>query len=188
MAKVIVGTTMSLDGFMNDREGSVNPLYSDFDSYRDSDLLQESIRNTGAVVMGRKTFAMADDPDWFAGNYEFQVPIFVLCHTAPATHPKETETLRFTFVTDGVESATRQARAAANDKDVTVVGGANTAQQILRAGLADELHIDIMPVLLKEGLRFFENLDGVTIQLEKIGVDNLGGRTSLRFRVVNLTR
>lgn len=188
MAKVIVGTTMSLDGFINDREGSVSQLYRDFDSYRDSDLLRESIQNTGAVIMGRETFTMADDPDWFAGNYEYQVPIFVLCHAAPAQHPKETERLKFTFVTDGVESAIRQACAAAGDQEVTVVGGASTIQQILRAGLADELHIDIMPVLLIEGLRFFENLGDTVISLEKIGVDNLGGRTSLRFRVVNPTR
>jgi dihydrofolate reductase len=184
MAKVIVGTTMSLDGFINDRDGSVSHLYSDFETLLDTDVLQESIKNTGAVVMGKETFAMAEDPDSYAGNYEYQVPIFVLCHQAPAKHPKETETLKFTFVTDDIESVIRQAKAAAGDKDVTVVGGANIAQQILRAGLADELHIDIIPLLLTDGLRYFDNLGDETIQLEKIDVTNVGARTSLRFRIV----
>lgn len=105
MAKVIVGMTISLDGFVNDCNGSVDRLYPDLVSLHDTEYLQESIRNTGAVVMGRNAFAMADDPDWFAGNYEYQSPIFVLCHAAPGKHPKETDRLRFTFVTDGVESA-----------------------------------------------------------------------------------
>jgi dihydrofolate reductase len=67
--------------------------------------------------------------------------------------------LTFTFVPDGIESAIRQARAAAGDKDVTAIGATSTAQQCLRAGLADELHVDIMPVLLCAGLRLFEDTD-----------------------------
>jgi hypothetical protein len=78
MAKVIAGMTISLDGFVNDRRSSVAALYPDFASLRQSERLQEAIENTGAVVMGRQAYAMADDPDWYAGNYEFQVPIFVL--------------------------------------------------------------------------------------------------------------
>jgi len=67
---------MSLDGFINDQNGSVERLYSGFDTLRYAKPLQESIEKTGAVVMGRKTFAMGD-PDSCAGNYEYQVPIFV---------------------------------------------------------------------------------------------------------------
>jgi hypothetical protein len=74
MAKVILGLTMSLAGFINDRDGSVGSLYPDFDELRNKEPLQESIRNTGAVVMGRRAFAMGD-PDWYADNCEFQVPI-----------------------------------------------------------------------------------------------------------------
>jgi dihydrofolate reductase len=76
MGKVIIGFTMSLDGFINDQNGSVKRLYPDLDSLRYAKPLQESIEKTGAVVMGRKTFAMGD-PDSYAGNYEYQVPIFV---------------------------------------------------------------------------------------------------------------
>ena len=80
MAKVALGMTMSLDGFINDRNGSVERLYPDLADLRHMDPLQESINNTGAVVMGWNSFAMAEDPDWFAGNYEYQAPIFVLTH------------------------------------------------------------------------------------------------------------
>jgi dihydrofolate reductase len=183
MGKVILGMTVSLDGFINDRNGSVDRLYPDLETLRGSEYLQESVRNTGAVVMGKNTFAMADDPDSYAGNYEYQVPIFVLCEAAPERRPKETAGLSFTFVTDGIESAIRQAKAAAGDRDVVVVGGAGTARQLLRAGLADELHIDIMPILLTGGLRLFEHLGDEEIALEKLKVIEIGARTSLRFRV-----
>lgn len=91
------------------------------DTLRQTEILQESIQNTGAVVMGRNAFAMAEDPDSLADNYEYQVPIFVLTHEPLDRHPKESENLTTTFVTDGVESAIGQAKAAASDKDVTVV-------------------------------------------------------------------
>lgn len=184
MGKVILGMTMSLDGFINDSTGSVAALYPDLDAWRETDSGKESIERTGAVVMGRNSFAMSEDPDWFAGNYEYQVPIFVLTHKPPEKHPKETSDLRFTFVTDGIENAIRQAKAAAGDKDVNIIGAASTAQQCLRAQLADELHVDIMPVFLGNGLRPFENLGAPLPQLERIKVMELpGGRTHLRFRI-----
>lgn len=185
MSKVILGMTISLDGFINDRSGSVGALYPDLDTLRDTEPLRESIQNTGAVVMGRHSFDMAQDPDWFAGNYEYQVPIFVLTHKVPKKMPKQTGDLTFTFVTDGIESAIRQAKAAAGDKDVNIIGAASTAQQCLKAGLADELHVDVMPVLLGRGLRIFENLADERIQLERIKVMELpAGRTHLRYRIV----
>ena len=176
---------MSVDGFINDRNSSVAALYPDLDTWRYTEPGRESIQNTGAVVMGRNSFAMAEDPDLLAENYEYQVPIFVLTHQPPKRHPKENDYLTFTFVTDGIESAIRQAKAAAGDKDVTVIGAPNIAQQCLRAGLADELHIDIMPVLLGAGLRFFNEAGDPQLHLERIQVVELpGGRTHLRFRVV----
>ena len=79
MAKVVLGITMSLDGYINDRNGSVGRLYRDLDEMRNSELLRTSIQDTGAVIMGKNAFNMAGDTDWYAGNYEYQVPIFVLC-------------------------------------------------------------------------------------------------------------
>jgi len=185
MGKVILGLTISLDGFINDRDGHVDKLYPDLKELRDSEPLQEAIRDTGAVVMGRNAFAMAGDPDVYAGNYEFQVPIFVLTHKPPEKHPKETEDLTFTFVMNGIESAVAQAKTAAQEKDVTIIGGASVAHQCLRAGLVDELEIDIMPVLLGNGRRLFEESDMQKTQLERLAVLELpGGRTHLKFRII----
>jgi dihydrofolate reductase len=185
MGKVVVGMTMSLDGFINDRNGSVEALYPDLATLRDIDPLKESIQNTGAVVMGRNSFAMSEDPDWFAGNYEYQVPIFVLTHQVPGKMPKQTDDLTFTFVTDGIESAIAQAKIAAGDKEVNIIGAPSTAQQCLQAGLADELHVDIMPVFLGGGLRAFDEINKNRTHLERIKVMELpGGRTHLRFRII----
>jgi dihydrofolate reductase len=182
MGKVIVGMTVSLDGFVQDGAGGLAALYPDMEAMVASEAVQAAIRTTGAVVMGRRTFAMGD-PDWYAGNYEFQVPIFVVTHTPPARLPKQDERLTFTFVTDGVESAIRQARAAAGARDVTVVGGADTIQQLLRARLADELHLSLRPVLLGEGLRLLENLGETPPRLEQIGAAAGPLVTELRYRV-----
>ncbi|MGH3023528.1 MAG: dihydrofolate reductase family protein [Gaiellaceae bacterium] len=145
--------------------------------------MNAAIEETGAVLMGRRTFAMGD-PDSFVGNYEFQVPIFVVTHEPPAVAPKQDEHLTFTFVTDGVESAVAQAKAAAGDKAVQVVGGADLIGQLLRARLADELRIDVMPVLLGGGLRLFGTAGFPRVRLEKIDVQEVGARTSLNFRFV----
>jgi dihydrofolate reductase len=183
MGKIILGFSMSLDGFINDRNGSVEALYPDLDTLRYSEPLRESIQNTGAVVMGRKTFAMGD-PDSYADNYEFQVPIFVVTKTPPKKHPKQTEKLKFTFVTDGVKSAIKQAKESAGDKDVTIVGGANIATQAIQTGLVDEIHMDIMPILFGKGLRPFEQIEEESIQLEKMEVMETSVRTHLKFRVL----
>jgi dihydrofolate reductase len=185
MSKVVVGMTISLDGFVNDSRGSVASLYPDFESFRDSESLRETIQKTGAVVMGKNAFAMSEDPDWYASNYEFQVPIFVVTHEIPNKQTKETDKLSFTFVIDGVESAIKQAKLAAGNKDVTVIGGASTIRQCIKAGVADELHIDVMPILLCSGLRLFEGFGITPIQLERLNVVNLPiGRTHFKFRVV----
>ncbi|MBM3934000.1 MAG: riboflavin biosynthesis protein RibD [SAR202 cluster bacterium] len=184
MGKVVLGTTMSVDGYINDRNGSVDALYTDFEMLQASEPMKESIRNTGAAVMGRNTFGMSPHPEWYNDNYEYQAPIFVLTHKPPSPLPRTTGDLSFTFVTDGIESAVRQAKAAAGDKDVTIIAGASVARQALLARLADELHIDVMPVLLGGGLRMFDGL-AAEIRLERLAVVEVtGARTHLRYRVV----
>jgi dihydrofolate reductase len=131
--------------------------------------------------MGRGAYDMADGD--FTG-YEFQVPIFVITHAPPtAVALGENEQLTFTFVTDGPDAAIERAKRAAGDRVVTVVGGASTIQQLLNAGLVDELEVDIAPVFLGAGLRYFDHLDVDGIELEPAGVDTSPGRTHLRFSV-----
>jgi len=182
MPRVIAGVTTSLDGFVADQSGSVARLYPDLAALRGSTYMNAMIEATGAVLMGKRAFAMGD-PDSYVGDYEFQVPIFVLTHQAPPVAPKQDEHLTFTFVTDGIESAIAQATAAAGSKAVQVVGGVSVIQQLLRAGLVDELHVDVIPVLLGAGLRLFEGSGLERVQLETVDVLEVGMRTSLRFRV-----
>jgi len=182
LGKVITGTTMSLDGFMNDRNGDVGRLYPDLEALRRTEMLQEEIRTTGAVVMGRRAYDMAEGD---LTDYEYQVPIFVLTHHIPEQVAKgQNDQLTVTFVTDGIQSAIEKAKAAAGDRHVMVIGGANTAQQCLRAGLVDEIHIGIVPVLLGEGLRFFEPPDNEQMELVITRVFESPMRTDLWFRVV----
>jgi dihydrofolate reductase len=96
--KIVAGMTMSLHGFVNDARGGVEALYHDLADWRNTEQGKASIAATGAVLMGRRTFEMAGDPDSYAGQYEYQVPIFVLTRHPPARHPKEGSGLTFTFV------------------------------------------------------------------------------------------
>jgi dihydrofolate reductase len=184
MGKVILGLTISLDGFAEDGNGSVNPLYADLDLLKETEVMRESILTTGAVVMSKKEFEMAEDPDWVV-DYEYQVPIFVFTDKAPEKHPKETDKVSITFVTTGVDDAILQAKAAAGDKDVNIIGSALTTQLCLRTGLADELHVDIIPLFLKTGFRPFESLDDRDIKLERVQLVGLpAGRTHIRYKIV----
>src|SRR5436309_2909311 len=182
MGKVLFGMTISLDGFVNDRNGDVSRLYPDLGALRQTEMLQEVIKTSGAVVMGRRAYDMAEGD---FTDYEFQVPIFVLTHHIPEKVAKgENDQLTLTFVTDGIQSAIEKAKAAAGDKHVMVVGGAHTAQQCLRAGLVDEIHMGIVPVLFGEGLRFFGHLVNEQMELERMRVFASPTRTDLWFRVV----
>src|SRR3954468_5412821 len=128
----------------------------------DAEILEESVGAAAAILMGRRRFSGGDGPweddpnadGWWGDDPPFRVPVFVLTHHAREPVPKEGGTT-FTFVTDGIEAALEQARAAAGDGDVAVGGGARVVQQYLRAGLLDELHIHLVPVLLGDGVRLF---------------------------------
>lgn len=184
MRKTIAGMTMSLDGFINDRNGSAESLNPDFTELLEAPLFKEQVQNTGAVIMGKNVYEMADPFMWVNDDYEFQVPIFVLTHTPPAKYPKGNDKLSLTFVTDGVESAISQAKKAAGDKDALIIGGASTIQQCLNSGLCDELQVDLMPVLLGDGLRLFENIETDKITLERISVEEVTpSRTTITFKV-----
>ena len=183
MGQVHAGMVMSLDGFVEGRDDNTTPLNPAFDEMMATDLMQEIIATTGAVVMGRTTYEMSSG-DYT--DYEFQVPLFIVTHKAPETKAKgENDKLSINFVTDGVKSAIEKARTAAGDKNVVIVGGANLIQQCLNAGLVDELQVDLMPVFLGDGLRLFEHLETEQIRLEKSKVVEIpGGGLNISYRVL----
>ena len=160
------------------------------ESNADSELMAESIRSNGATVMGRHMFSGGeggwdDDPratGWWGDEPPFHHPVFVLTHHA--REPLELKGTTFTFVTDGIESALEQARAAAGDKDVAIGGGADVVQQYLNAGLVDEFQVHVVPVVLGGGVRFFDNL-GSDLKLEQTRVIESPSVTHVKYRVVN---
>jgi dihydrofolate reductase len=152
-----------------------------------SAVVDESRENVGAVVMGRGMFGGGPGPwgdweGWWGDDPPFHVPVFVLTHHAREPLAKEGGTT-FTFVTDGMEAALAQAKETAGDRDVSLGGGADVAQQYLRAGLLDEFQISLVPVLLGGGKRLFDGV-GDQVEVECTRVVEAPGVTHLRYRVV----
>jgi dihydrofolate reductase len=149
---------------------------------RNRELLAEAMTFVGAVIAGRRTYDLSV-PWWGADGPAgpTRVPVLFATHAEPEDVP---EGGVYTFVTDGIESALEQAKAAAGDKDVAVMGGAEIGQQFIRAGLIDEISIHLVPVLFGGGTRMFEHLGSEHIQLETAGVIETPTATHLRFRIV----
>jgi dihydrofolate reductase len=151
-------------------------------------VMEESQANVGAEIMGRGMFGggpgpWGDDPwrGWWGEEPPFHMPVFVL--TRHAREPLTLSDTTFTFVTDGIESALEQARAAADGKDVVIGGGASVINQYLAAGLVDELELNIVPLVLGGGARLFEGV-GPDVKLEQIRAVDAPGVTHLKYRVV----
>jgi dihydrofolate reductase len=157
----------------------------------DDDLVARTVAGTGAVVMGRRMFSggagpWADDPNadgWWGNEPPFRVPVFVVTHHAREPETKEGGT-SFTFVTEGVDAAVAQAEAAAGGRDVSVAGGADVIRQSLKAGLLDELQLHVVPVLLGNGTRLFEDLGGEPVELETASVVESPDVAHLTYRAV----
>jgi dihydrofolate reductase len=147
-------------------------------SAQTAELLRETRTTTGALVTGRRTFDLTHG---WGGRHPLDVPLFVVSHTVPQEWVYERSP--FTFVTDGLESALEQAKAVAGDKDVGVVG-ASLVQQCIRAGVLDEIHVDLVPILLGDGVRLLDHLGTEPIELEITRVIEGAGVTHLTFRVV----
>ncbi|HEX3433404.1 MAG TPA: dihydrofolate reductase family protein [Solirubrobacteraceae bacterium] len=150
-------------------------------------VMERMTSNIGAVVMGRRMFGggpgpWGDEPwqGWWGEEPPFGVPVFVVTNHAREPLAKDGGTT-FHFVTDGVESAYAQARDAAGDADVSLAGGADVTQQLLRAGLLDELTLSVVPVLLSGGTRLLDKLGG-DVRLEQVDVVQAPGVTHLRYR------
>jgi dihydrofolate reductase len=212
MAQLKVDISMSLDGFVAGPNPTLERPLGDggealhewalaLASWREphglpggetnasTQVVEESLDATGAVVMGRRMFSggegpWEDDPNadgWWGDEPPFHVPVFVLTHHAREPVTKEGGT-SFIFVTDGFEAALEEGRAAAEDKDVFVGGGASVVQQYLEAGLLDEVQINVAPVLLGGGTRLFEGLRPQALEITR--VIEAPPVTHLRYRVV----
>jgi dihydrofolate reductase len=214
MAKLRFQIAMSLDGFVAGPNPSVeNPLGEggmqlhewvfELEAWRrphgreggianaSTPVVEASLANNGAVIMGRNMFGggsgpWGDEPwdGWWGDEPPFHTPVFVLTH-----HPREPLEKQggttFHFVTDGIESALAQAKAAADGKDVSLGGGANVAQQYLAAGLIDEMLLSVVPVFLGGGTRLFENVPAEALKLDAIQVVDAPGVTHLRYRLAS---
>jgi dihydrofolate reductase len=151
-------------------------------------VVEESLANIGATVMGRNMFGGHPGPwdagkpwnGWWGVNPPFHHPVFVLTHYA--REPLELEGgTTFTFVTDGIETALEQARRAARGKDVSLAGGASAAQQYLAAGLVDEMEISVVPTLLSSGARLFDGVGDDLHGLELVRTVAAPKVTHLKF-------
>lgn len=135
----------------------------------DDDFAARAHSNIGAWIMGRNMFGPVRGPwpdeswkGWWGDDPPFHCPVFVLTHHGRAPIPMQGGTV-YHFVTDGIEDASRQALRAADGKDVLIAGGVATIRQYLRAGLVDQAHLAIVPVLLGSGERLFTDIDTVSL-------------------------
>ena len=196
-SKVILDITMSLDGFIAGRNDYGKPLhhwlfsgdtpsaYNDFFklSKKSAKIFDNFIKTTGAIVAGRRTY---DITGGWGGNHPFPgVPVFVLSSSVPKKVPKGSTP--FKFVSDGIKSVVRQAKKAAGKKNVYILGGASIAQQCLNAGLLNKMTIHLVPVLLGEGVRLFDNLEK-QIKLEQAKIIEAPGVTHLQFLLKESSR
>jgi dihydrofolate reductase len=186
MANLIYDTSMSLDGFItgpDPRPGQ--PLGAGGDQlhewmsgiadfrYRyagsagetdvDAEVRDELHRRTGAILIGRTMFDVGEEP--WGPDPPFAMPVFIVTHRGRSPVIKEGGTT-YTFVTERIGAALEQAQAAADSKDVLVVGGANIARQYLEAGLLDEMQVHVVPILLGGGVRLFEGTGQLSLALK----------------------
>jgi dihydrofolate reductase len=196
MSKLIAIMSMSLDGYVADLNDGVAEVFdwyfnsgdvefhtggSDPMTFKVSAPSAEHLRvlwsELGAVLTGRRTF---DKAEGWGGNHAWG-PAFVVTHQIPDGWPRPDSTVN--FVTDGIASAVKQARAAAGEKSIGV-HGADTIQQLLNAGLLDEISVDVAAVLLGSGIRLFDHLAGTPSVLGNPSVISGVGVTHFRYPVI----
>ena len=196
MSGVIVEMSMSLDGYIAGPDDSdASPLGDGGQCLHQwmfaggapgdglagpgREVFDELRGETGAMISGRRLY---DITCGWSGSHPFAgIPVFVVTHAAPAAVPEGATP--FTFVTDGVANAVARAQFAAGGKSVYVIGGASIDQQLLAAGLVDELRIDVVPVLLGGGVSLFGELRRTPVELRQAKVTVSSDVTHLRYRV-----
>ncbi|MBI9050104.1 MAG: dihydrofolate reductase family protein [Anaerolineaceae bacterium] len=173
MAKVIIHTTLTLDGFMARPNDDIDWAFK----FSADETVREIMSEIGAVIMGNSSTITEDTLPY---DGQIKVPQFVVTH-----HPRDPITiggLTFTYL-NSIERAVEQAKKAAREKNVMLLG-ASIDQQCLNAGLVDEIMVHLAPILIGEGIRLFDHLHASDIKLERIAAVTSGEITSLRFRVI----
>jgi dihydrofolate reductase len=178
MAKVIIHATITLDGFMADPDGGVDWMFGFPTDDRDQGVVDKVMAQLGAVVGGaNREQTVEDDGQPYGGM--LKIPVFLMTHTAH--EPVEKNGVTYTFVVDDIGHAVALAKSAAGDKAVSLLGG-SISRQCLKFGLVDEIHLDIVPLLLGDGISLFAGL-GERIRLERIHTSAFASETHLIYRV-----
>lgn len=189
MGKVILEMSISLDGFsagpdispeqpMGKAGDRLHHWQFDEKTQIDEEIISEIFATSGAVIVGGNTYHVAIDKAW-GGVSPFPMPAFVVTQTIPERHVEG-----FTYVATGIDHALQSAKRSADEKNVWVMGGAKLSQSFIKAGLVDELHIHLIPVILGSGTRLFENIGMEHIELVRTELVGTTGATHIFFRVV----
>jgi dihydrofolate reductase len=178
MARVLWHVTMSLDGVIAGPDDAMDWVFEDF-SEAQNETAREVIAETGAIVMGRRTYEVEDRIRSGIYGGAWTGPFFVLTHDRPAVVP---EWMTGTFLDEGIDAAIARATEAAGGRSVGILG-ADLARQCLERGLLDEIVVHLAPVLLGDGVRLFAAPGGSRVRLEPIQVRRTGRLTDLRFSV-----
>jgi dihydrofolate reductase len=193
MARVIANLSMSVDGFIADPDDGVGELFGWYANgpvavdggggrmfqmtETSAAVLRAALADTGAFLVGRRLY---DHTNGWHGRPPVEAPMVVVTHDPPGDWPRDG--VPITFVADGIERAVAEAKALAGDKVVAVAGGA-VARECLAAGLLDEISVNLVPVVLGEGIPFLAGVANAPVRLEDPEVTEAAGVTHLRYRV-----
>ncbi len=185
MGKVMLGLSMSLDGFIADKNDGVSEVFAWMGKAmeRFHEVVGDSFNGAGVVIMGRRSFNQIYSEQGWVMPDGTPLPWPVIVLQSQAREPVKKGHTQYYFVTDGIESAMAKAKEITGEKNVAL-HGASAVQQALKAGLLDEFHMNIAHVLLGEGVRLFDHLGSEPIYLERIRTLETPGATHLSFRVV----
>ncbi|MBK8468487.1 MAG: dihydrofolate reductase family protein [Candidatus Phosphoribacter sp.] len=179
MATVIIHATVTLDGFMADVGGGVAWMSGVRTVADDEAVVKRVLDHIGAVVGGANKSATIDDGEEPYGGM-LKVPVYLMTHTSH--EPIEKNGTTYTFVVEDISLAVATASEAAGDKWVSLLGG-SISRQCLRRGLVDEIHLDVVPLLLGDGIPLFAGL-GERVELERLDTSGFADEAHLRYRVL----
>ncbi|AVQ97762.1 hypothetical protein OBCHQ24_01400 [Oceanobacillus iheyensis] len=201
MSKVVLNISMSLDGFVaGSNDSQEKPLGDQGEilqawmfsgeetsqtnsffklSSIDKTIFDLAAEKTGAMIVGRRTYDMVNG--WGGSHPLANVPVFVLTHSVPDSTPSGNTP--FTFITNGIENAVKQAKKVAGSKDVSI-GTASVAQQCIKTGLLDGLDLHIAPVLLGKGTRLFDYIGEESVKLDSTEVIEGTGVIHVKYDIL----